>query len=62
MEICKNYTDLHAQYADKITELAIKATEDGSPINPPIWWIDPTDETAQVIDSGWLEVYLYNSN
>lgn len=53
-EICKNYTDLHAQYADKIIELAVKATQDGSPINPPIWWVDPTDETAQVIESEFL--------
>jgi hypothetical protein len=25
---------------------------DGSPINPPIWWIDPTDSVAHCIYDG----------
>ena len=52
MELGKTYTALHAQYADKIIELFKKAVQDGSPINPPIWWIDPEDEVALAIDSG----------
>ncbi|XP_069697297.1 myogenesis-regulating glycosidase-like [Periplaneta americana] len=54
VEICRKYTDLHAQYADKMIELAAKATADGSPINPPIWWLDPTDETALAMESEFL--------
>ncbi|XP_069697295.1 myogenesis-regulating glycosidase-like [Periplaneta americana] len=52
--ICKKFTDLHAQYADKIIELAAKATVDGSPINPPIWWVDPTDEEALAMNTEFL--------
>jgi len=26
----------------------------GSPLNPPIWWIDPTDPVAQSIADGKL--------
>ncbi|PSN31308.1 hypothetical protein C0J52_14633 [Blattella germanica] len=54
VEICKKYTKLHADFANTIIELAQKAVQDGTPINPPIWWIDPSDETAQTINSGVL--------
>lgn len=26
----------------------------GIPVNPPIWWIDPTDEVALAVDDGEL--------
>ena len=52
VEICRKYVDLHAQYADKIIEAFRKTTQDGSPVNAPVWWIDSTDKTAQTIDSG----------
>ncbi|PSN45174.1 hypothetical protein C0J52_03943, partial [Blattella germanica] len=54
VEICRKFTTLHAQYADKIIEVFKKTVQDGSPANPPIWWIDPTDETAQEIWSEFL--------
>ena len=50
--ISKKFTALHYQYSDKIVQLARKKVEDGTPINPPIWWIDPTDEVALIVDSG----------
>ncbi|XP_049937866.1 myogenesis-regulating glycosidase-like [Schistocerca serialis cubense] len=37
-----------------MVELMKKAVEDGTPVNRPIWWIDPTDPTALTIDSEFL--------
>ena len=54
IEICKKFTALHYQYSYKIIQLAKKKVEDGTPINPPIWWIDPTDTDALTIDTGNL--------
>ena len=50
--IAKKFTTLHYQYSDKIVELARKKVADGTPINLPLWWLDPTDEEALRIDSG----------
>ncbi|XP_047121984.1 myogenesis-regulating glycosidase-like [Schistocerca piceifrons] len=54
LEICRSLTDLHTQYAPRILELMQKAVEDGTPVNLPVWWLDPTDSTAQTIDSEYL--------
>lgn len=54
VEICKKYTDLHEQYADKIIEAMRNASKFGTPVNPPIWWIAPEDETAQTVDDEFL--------
>ncbi|XP_047004539.1 myogenesis-regulating glycosidase-like [Schistocerca americana] len=54
LEICRNLTDLHTQYAPRMLELMQKAVEDGTPVNLPIWWFEPTDSTAQTIDSEYL--------
>ncbi|KAJ9587298.1 hypothetical protein L9F63_019174 [Diploptera punctata] len=54
VDICKKFTSLHYQYSDKIIQLAKNKVKDGTPINPPIWWIDPTDEDALTIDSEFL--------
>nr|CAD7409006.1 unnamed protein product [Timema poppensis] len=47
VEIAKKFTALHYQYSDLIIELARNSSEYGSPINPPIWWVDPDDSDAQ---------------
>ncbi|XP_049766153.1 myogenesis-regulating glycosidase-like [Schistocerca cancellata] len=52
--ISRSMAALHAQYAPRIVELMRKAVRDGSPVNPPIWWLDPTDETALATDSEFL--------
>jgi alpha-glucosidase (family GH31 glycosyl hydrolase) len=52
VEIAKKFTTLHFQYSDKILKLAKKKAVDGTPINLPLWWLDPTDEEALTIDSG----------
>lgn len=54
VEIAKKFTTLHFQYSDKIVKLAKKKVADGTPINLPLWWLDPTDEEALTIDSGKL--------
>ncbi|KAJ4441066.1 hypothetical protein ANN_10916 [Periplaneta americana] len=51
VEIAKKFTSLHYQYSDKILELARKKVADGTPINLPLWWLDPTDEETLTIDS-----------
>lgn len=56
IEICKNFTDLHAQYTDEIMNAFEKAVSDGEPVNPPIWWLDPYDEIALSTNDG----YSYN--
>ena len=53
IEIARNMTALHAQYADYIYALALQSTVDGTPINRPLWWLDPLDPVAQTIDSGF---------
>lgn len=32
-----------------------KAVENGNPVNPPIWWIDPEDQVALGIWDGMFE-------
>lgn len=48
----KKYVDLHEQYAPNILNAMSLSIETGSPVNPPIWWVDPSDTTAQSIDDG----------
>ncbi|CAH0725126.1 unnamed protein product, partial [Brenthis ino] len=55
--ISKKYTDLHAQHADYIYEAMRLSSEDGTPVNAPLWWLDPTDEEALSI---WDEYLLGN--
>ncbi|XP_049768988.1 myogenesis-regulating glycosidase-like [Schistocerca cancellata] len=54
LEICLKLIDLRAQYAPRIVELMKKTVEDGTPVNLPIWWLDPTDSTAQEISTEYL--------
>uniref|UniRef100_A0A1B6CDQ5 Glycoside hydrolase family 31 N-terminal domain-containing protein n=1 Tax=Clastoptera arizonana TaxID=38151 RepID=A0A1B6CDQ5_9HEMI len=54
VKISKIFTQLHYQYSGKIIELMNKSVETGDPINMPIWWVDPTDKTAQACWSEYL--------
>ena len=47
-------TRLHEDHAPTILALAQQATEDGSPINRPLWWIDPTDQEALGVEDQFL--------
>lgn len=52
IEICRRYTQLHADYADTIVAAMQASVSHGTPVNPPIWWVDPTDETALAVWDG----------
>lgn len=45
-------TNLHAKYAEVIISRFKLATENGDPVNPPIWWIAPEDRVAQYVNDG----------
>nr|QOL02380.1 putative family 31 glucosidase KIAA1161 protein [Glyphodes pyloalis] len=55
VEISRKYTTLHAEYADTIVAAMEASVRDGTPVNPPIWWLDPTDEDALAV---WDEFLL----
>lgn len=52
VEICRNFTELHAKYTDEIVKRFELARDVGEPVNAPIWWIDPNDRVAQQISDG----------
>ena len=54
VEITKKMVALHEKYAPVIIELAKDCVTSGAPINRPLWWLDPEDETCQTIDSEFL--------
>jgi myogenesis-regulating glycosidase len=49
IEISHKFVDLHNEYTDEIMKRFKLAVSDGHPVNPPIWWVDPTDYVAQTI-------------
>ncbi|KAL6436891.1 hypothetical protein ACFW04_004924 [Cataglyphis niger] len=52
--ICKKYTDLHANYTPEIVNAMQQAITNGTPVNPPIWWVDPTNKEAHKINDEYL--------
>ncbi|XP_032514691.2 myogenesis-regulating glycosidase-like [Danaus plexippus] len=58
VEICRRYTQLHAEYSPLILEAMEAAVERGEPVNAPIWWLDPQDKDALEI---WDEFLLGES-
>uniref|UniRef100_A0A182NNA4 Glycoside hydrolase family 31 N-terminal domain-containing protein n=1 Tax=Anopheles dirus TaxID=7168 RepID=A0A182NNA4_9DIPT len=52
--IARAMTDLHRRISPAIMERFATAVVDGLPVNPPLWWIDPTDTTAQQIYDQYL--------
>ncbi|XP_063829755.1 myogenesis-regulating glycosidase-like [Ostrinia nubilalis] len=55
VEICRKFTQLHADFADAIAAAMEASVQNGTPVNAPIWWLDPTDEDALPI---WDEFLL----
>lgn len=51
-DICRGFTALHESYGTYIEERFQLAVSSGDPVNPPIWWVDPMDKTAQIIYDG----------
>ncbi|KAG5875299.1 hypothetical protein JTB14_028449 [Gonioctena quinquepunctata] len=54
VEIVRKSVQLHEQYSDVIIDAMKDSIENGTPVNPPIWWIDPTDEKAFSVDDEFL--------
>lgn len=54
VNIARNMVKLHEEYANTMISLAKNCTETGEPIIRPLWWVAPTDEVAQSIDSEFL--------
>jgi hypothetical protein len=55
VDICLKYTLLHADYADAIVNAMLASMIEGTPVNPPIWWLDPTDEDALAVWDGKIK-------
>ncbi|XP_001952674.2 myogenesis-regulating glycosidase [Acyrthosiphon pisum] len=54
LEVCRYFMDLRNKYTDTIVDLMKHTVAHGSPVNPPVWWIDPTDSDAHAIDDQFL--------
>ncbi|KAJ8947346.1 hypothetical protein NQ318_002872 [Aromia moschata] len=52
--IVTKFVELHDQYSDEIIKAMEANIENGTPVNAPIWWIDPTDSTALANDNEFL--------
>lgn len=52
INISKKFVALHALYAEEIVRAMEKSVSDGHPVNPPVWWVDPTNPAALVQDTG----------
>lgn len=50
IEIAKKFVKLHEKFSDEILKRFNLAVETGEPVNPPMWWIDPTDKNSQGIN------------
>ncbi|KAJ3631195.1 hypothetical protein MTP99_012339 [Tenebrio molitor] len=52
--IIKKYVALHEEYADEILNAMNNSIKDGTPVNPPIWWVDPTNADALKVNDEYL--------
>lgn len=51
---------MHDAYTSEIVAAMQQAIDDGTPVNPPIWWVDPTDSEAQKINDGkFVRMYRF---
>lgn len=49
ISISQKFAKLHANYTDIILARFKLASETGEPVNPPLWWIAPSDAKAQAL-------------
>nr|AHH86056.1 glycoside hydrolase family 31 [Phaedon cochleariae] len=52
--IVKKFVNLHQNYTAALLRAVEASKLNGSPVNPPIWWIDPTDAEALACDDEFL--------
>ncbi|CAG7734444.1 unnamed protein product [Allacma fusca] len=50
----KEAVELRISYASKFLEAARQTVEDGSPMNRPMWWVDPEDPETYTIDDQFM--------
>jgi hypothetical protein len=55
--IIKKFVVLHEEYADEILNAMNNSITDGTPVNPPIWWVDPTNADALKVNDGKLKYF-----
>lgn len=54
ISLARLFVYLHEEYADLFLKLADESVRTGDPIIRPLWWISPSDETAQSISDQFL--------
>ena len=59
--VVKAAVELRIAYADEIVAAANQTLVDGSPINRPMWWVDPTDPVTFSISDRKKITYLQSN-
>ena len=54
MKITRDVLNLRFAFKEKILRAAEQTVIDGTPVNRPLWWIDPTDQVTYTIDDRML--------
>ncbi|XP_035704784.1 myogenesis-regulating glycosidase, partial [Folsomia candida] len=54
IEICIKILSIREQYKDEILIAANQAVADGTPINRPLWWVDPTDSETFTVGQEYM--------
>ncbi|XP_074026042.1 myogenesis-regulating glycosidase isoform X2 [Leptinotarsa decemlineata] len=52
--LVKKFVNLHKHYSSVIIDAMKECIRSGAPVNPPIWWIDPTDPEALACNDEYL--------
>lgn len=47
---------LHEKFSPLVLKQMKRSIKEGQPVNPPIWWIDPTSAEALKEDTGKTEI------
>ncbi|XP_023942897.2 myogenesis-regulating glycosidase-like [Bicyclus anynana] len=55
VQLSRELVALHEQYAGEVVRAFQRSVAEGAPVNPPIWWVDPTNSDAHPI---WDEFLL----
>lgn len=54
MGVVKEVLALREEFRPQLLAAAAQAVKDGSPINRPLWWVDPTDANTLTIDDQYM--------
>lgn len=54
LAVIRKYVDLHEQYADLVLAAMDNSIANGFPVNPPLWWIDPTNPDLYEVSDEYL--------